>query len=149
VETLEQATPAKVKEQLPLLLYSIRMIFNIDKYYSNRKNIVKLFRRLTNQMITCCKLYIKSKTNNCRVFWDYAPIEDLIRVFDECIKLNQQYRKEFSEKHGDNDARHNPSFDFSEDELNQIFAMFDSFKRKLSKLIEVFLIKKQINTLEH
>jgi hypothetical protein len=27
--------------------------------------------------------------------------------------------------------------------------MFDSFKRKLTKFIEVFLIKKQISTLDH
>jgi Ni,Fe-hydrogenase III large subunit len=45
--------------------------------------------------------------------------------------------------------RNNSHFDFSDDDKNQIFSMFDSFKRKLSKLIEVFLIKKQINTLEH
>lgn len=31
VEKHEQARPAVVKEQLPLLLYSIRMIYNIDK----------------------------------------------------------------------------------------------------------------------
>jgi len=35
VEKLEQARPSVVKEQLPLLLYSIRMIYNIDKYYLN------------------------------------------------------------------------------------------------------------------
>jgi hypothetical protein len=49
---------------------------------------VKLFRKLTNQMITCCKLFINSKTNNCRNFWEYTPIEDLIAVFKECIDLN-------------------------------------------------------------
>jgi hypothetical protein len=77
-----------VKEQLPLLLYSIRMIYNIDKYYLNKKNILKLFRKLTNQMITCCKIFINSKTQNTRKFWDFMPIENLIEVFKECINLN-------------------------------------------------------------
>ena len=31
VEKLEQALPSVVKEQLPILHYSIRMIYNIDK----------------------------------------------------------------------------------------------------------------------
>lgn len=45
--------------------------------------------------------------------------------------------------------RNNAHFDFLEEDINSIFAMFDSFKRKLTKFIEVFLIKKQIYTLEH
>jgi hypothetical protein len=45
--------------------------------------------------------------------------------------------------------RNNAHFDFLEEDINSIFAMFDSFKRKLTKFIEVFLIKKQISTLEH
>jgi len=45
--------------------------------------------------------------------------------------------------------RNNSNFDFTDDDTNWIFSQFDSFKRKLTKLIEVFLIKKQINVLEH
>lgn len=40
------------------------------------------------------------------------------------------------------------NFNFTDDETNYIFSLFDSFKRKLIKLIEVFLIKKQIKILE-
>jgi len=39
------------------------------------------------------------------------------------------------------------NFSFTDDESNSIFSLFDSFKRKLVKLIEVFMIKKQINIL--
>lgn len=39
-------------------------------------------------------------------------------------------------------------FNFTDDETNYIFSLFDSFERKLIKLIEVFLIKKQIEILE-
>jgi len=90
VEQLEQSSPRKVIDQLPLLLYSIRMIFNIDKYYSNKANIIKLFRKLTNQMITCCKNFIRKRTNNLRTFWNFEPVEELIAVFNECIELNKQ-----------------------------------------------------------
>lgn len=147
VEKLEQARPSVVREQLPLLLYSIRMIYNIDKYYLNKKNILKLFRKLTNQMITCCKLFINSKTKNCTNFWNFEPIENLIEVFRECIGLHSAYHDEFKRNAGDNEMRNNAHFDFLEEDINSIFAYFDSFKRKLTKFIEVFLIKKQINTL--
>jgi len=45
--------------------------------------------------------------------------------------------------------RNNNNFNFDEEDCNLIFSLFDSFKRKLLKLIEVFMIKKQINLLEH
>ena len=125
------------------------MIYNIDKYYLNKKNILKLFRKLTNQMITCCKIFINSNTLNCRKFWNYTPIENLIEVFKECISLNTAYHDEFEKNAGDNEMRNNAHFDFLEEDINSIFAMFDSFKRKLTKFIEVFLIKNQISTLEH
>jgi len=48
----------------------------------------------------------------------------------------------------DNDFRNgNNNFSFTEEETNNIFSLFDNFKRKLVKLIEVFMIKKQINIL--
>ena len=43
----------------------------------------------------------------------------------------------------------NAHFEFLEEDINSIFTMFDSFKHKLTKFIEVFLIKNQIYTLEH
>ena len=39
-------------------------------------------------MITCCKIFINKNTQNCRNFWKYTPIENLIEVFKECISLN-------------------------------------------------------------
>lgn len=99
-------------------------------------------------MITCCKNFIKKETNDLRKFWNFEPVETLIEVFNECIELNTSYRNSFLENHADNEMRNNSNFDFTDEETNQIFSLFDSFKRKLSKLIEVFLIKKQINVLE-
>lgn len=65
------------------------MIFNIDKYYQKKSNIIQLFRKLTNQMITCCKNFIIKETNNLSKFWNFEPIENLIEVFKECIDLNK------------------------------------------------------------
>lgn len=65
------------------------MIFNIDKYYQKKSNIIQLFRKLTNQMITCCKNFIIKETNNLSTFWNFEPIENLIEVFKECIDLNK------------------------------------------------------------
>lgn len=100
-------------------------------------------------MITCCKNFIKKETNDLRKFWNFEPVEKLIEVFNECIELNTAYRSSFHDNRADNDMRNNSNFDFTDDDTNLIFSLFDSFKRKLVKLIEVFLIKKQINVLEH
>ena len=60
----------------------------MSKYYLNKINILKLIRKLTNQMVTYCKIFINSKTQNTRKFWDFMPIEYLIDVFKEWINLN-------------------------------------------------------------
>jgi len=99
-------------------------------------------------MITCCKNFIMKETNNLKSFWNFSPIEKLIDVFNECISLNSAYRDFFFDNRADNDVRNNNNFNFTEDESNLIFSLFDSFKRKLVKLIEVFMIKKQIKILE-
>jgi len=39
-------------------------------------------------MITCCKNFIKKETRDLKKFWDFEPVEDLIKVFEECIELN-------------------------------------------------------------
>jgi len=102
-------------------------------------------------MITCCKNYIESKTKEKKdvTFWNYEPVDDLIMVFNDCIELNTAYRTSFSDNCADNDLRNNNNFDFDENETSLIFSLFDSFKRKLIKLIEVFLIKKQIAIFEY
>jgi len=99
-------------------------------------------------MITSCKRFINSNTAKFKNIWEYTPIENLIEVFKECINLNTAYHDEFNKNAGDNEMRNNAHFDFLEEDVNAVFAMFDSFKRKLTKFIEVFLIKKQIDTLE-
>lgn len=62
--------------------------------------------------------------------------------------MNTSYRDCFTTNRADNDVRNNNNFNFTDDESNLIFSLFDSFKRKLVKLIEVFMIKKQIKILE-
>jgi len=100
-------------------------------------------------MITCCKNFIKQETDNLKYFWNYKNVENLIKVFLECIELNDEYKKTFKNYDADMNDCHKRTFDLNDDEITGIFSLFDSFKRKLNKLIEVFLIKKQINILNN
>ena len=48
--------PAAAMEVLPPLLNSVKMIHTIARFFSSRERMTGLLCRLTNQLITCCKV---------------------------------------------------------------------------------------------
>ena len=90
--------------------------------------------KVTNQMITACKAYItvgKSET-----IWTIGP--KVVGKLKDCIRLNEQYREHFHKVKAKLETQ--PSerqFDFSE---MYIFGKFDTFTRRLQKIIQMFEI---------
>jgi dynein heavy chain len=151
IEPLYEGTPETIKETLPALMNSIKMIHTIARYYNTNDRMTGLFAKITNQMITNCKYnilnfrkiklgqVIKRKTlDNDDVLWDHEqyPPDELIEVLNSCIELNKAYLKqyEFTKERLMNMPK-GKQFDFSP---NQIFGRFDLFCRRVSKLIELF-----------
>ena len=58
IEPLYFGTPASIKEQLPALMNSIKMIHTIARYYNTNERMTGLFQKITNQMILNCKFNI-------------------------------------------------------------------------------------------
>ncbi|XP_051871749.1 dynein axonemal heavy chain 5 [Pristis pectinata] len=133
---LVKCTPATMVEHVPNLMNSIRMIHSISKYYNTSEHMTSLFIKVTNQMISTCKKYL---CQNVGKIWEHDRQELLKRIKD-CIQLNLEYQKHFQrirEK-----LRENPKerqFEFSE---NYIFGKFDTFCKRLEKIMHV------INTME-
>jgi dynein heavy chain len=58
IETLYDGTPETIKDTLPALMNSIKMIHTIARYYNTNECMTGLFIKITNQMISNCKFNI-------------------------------------------------------------------------------------------
>ncbi|KAJ8315371.1 LOW QUALITY PROTEIN: hypothetical protein KUTeg_007521 [Tegillarca granosa] len=133
---LVKCTPASMVEHIPSLMNAIRMIYSISQYYNTSERMTSLFVKVTNQMITTCKSYIKRDVSK---IWELErPV--LLQRINECIQLNEEYQKQFQRTK--EKLRENPSerqFEFSE---NYIFGKFDTFCKRLERISDM------INTME-
>lgn len=160
IEPLDHGTPETIKEILPALMNSIKMIHTIARYYSTHDRMTGLFSKITTSMIKSCKNTIlnlkftrkgempkKGAPQDDAVLWqtaDYPPNE-LIPLMQSCIDLNHAYQKqyEFTKERLMNMPK-GKQFDFSP---QQIFGRFDLFCRRIGKLMELFGTMQQFNTL--
>ncbi len=84
-------------------------------------------------MITACKSYITDE--GVETVWT-QPTEIVIQKLKDCIALNGAYQKSFHKtKQKLEDMPNERKFEFSE---MYIFGKFDTFTRRLKKIIEMF-----------
>jgi len=112
IEPLYEGTPETIKDTLPALMNSIKMIHTIARYYNTNDSMTGLFVKITNQMIAQCKYNIlnykrirdpmmqgssKKPQTDDGVLWnhDEYPPEELIPILKSCLDLNQAYQKQY------------------------------------------------------
>ena len=169
IEPLYHGTPASIKETLPALMNSIKMIHTIARYYNTNERMTGLFQKITNQMILNCKYNIinfrriklgqnpqgtmnpqpgKKVIIDDSHLWDDAeyPPDELIAMFKQCQDLKEAYIKQYNfTKERLETMPKAKQFDFSP---NQIFSKFELFSRRVGKLIDLFSTIRQFNTLQ-
>ncbi|KPP75577.1 dynein heavy chain 5, axonemal-like [Scleropages formosus] len=142
-DPLYNSDPVSMVDAIPGLINAIRMIHSISRYYNTSEKITSLFVKVTNQMITMCKAYITN--NGGATIWnqDQAIVEEKIKA---AIRLNEEYQKCFHKMK--QKLEQNPSerqFDLSE---MYIFGKFDTFQRRLSKILSMFSTISTYSTLQ-
>lgn len=147
-EPLYRSDPEQVEHALPGLINSIRMIHSISRYYNTSERLTSLFVKITNQMIGCCKAFIRKGPAGGKdiSLWEQDKVE-LVEKFHMCIDLFEKYKMQYS--HTKYELQQNPTgkqFDCSE---AAIFGKFDVFCRRLHKLIDIFGTSLQFGNLEH
>jgi hypothetical protein len=97
IEPLYEGNPVSIRETLPVLMNSIKMIHTVARYYNTEERMTGLFVKITNQMITNCKMYVLTfkkiegvKTSKKKgggglddsILWEHEhiPHEELIEV---------------------------------------------------------------------
>ncbi|KAM4687754.1 dynein axonemal heavy chain 5 [Discoglossus pictus] len=132
-DPLYNSDPVSMIDSIPRLMNAIGMIHNISRYYNTSEKITSLFVKVTNQMITACKSYITN--NKTATIWD-QPQNIVVEKLKASIKLNQWYQHVFHKtKEHLEQMPTERQFDFSE---VYIFGKFDTFQRRLEKIIAIF-----------
>ena len=90
VEPLYNCNPVSMLESIPGLMNAIRMINNYSRFYNTSERMTALFVKVTNQMVTACKLYITD--NGYKKFWELDHPVVLERM-SACVRLNDEYQK--------------------------------------------------------
>ena len=89
--------------------------------------------QITNQMITACKAYVTE--HGLETIWT-LPTETVFKRLNDCINLNKAYQKAFHKTKERLESMPNEKkFEFSE---MYIFGKFDTFTRRLKKIIDMF-----------
>ncbi|XP_059149715.1 dynein axonemal heavy chain 5-like isoform X1 [Physella acuta] len=132
-DPLYHSDPVGMLESIPALINAIRMVHSISRYYNTSERMTSLFVKITNQMITACKAYITD--HRIETVWS-QPMAVVRQKLDACIKLNDEYQRHFHKTKAklENTANERP-FDFSE---MYIFGKFDTFTRRLKKILDMF-----------
>ncbi|XP_074644897.1 dynein axonemal heavy chain 5-like [Tubulanus polymorphus] len=132
-DPLYNSDPVGMLEGIPGLINAIRMIHSISRYYNTSERMTSLFVKITNQMITACKAYITN--DRSETVWS-QPTTDVIAKLEDSIKLNKEYQRCFHKtKKKLEEIPNERQFEFSE---MYIFGKFDTFSRRLNKIIDMF-----------
>ncbi|XP_027744226.1 dynein heavy chain 5, axonemal isoform X1 [Empidonax traillii] len=142
-DPLYNSDPVSMVDAIPGLINTIKLIQSISQYYNTSEKISSLFVKVTNQMITACKSYIAN--NGMATIWN-QPQERVMEKLQAAIRLKQEYQNCFR-KIKEN-LEQNPAerqFDFSE---MYIFGKFETFHRRLVKIIDIFNTMKTYSVLQ-
>ncbi|XP_064651602.1 dynein axonemal heavy chain 8-like [Lineus longissimus] len=131
-EPLYRCDPITMIEGIPSLINAIRMIHSISKYYNTSERMTSLFIKVTNQMVTACKIYISD--DGLTRIWD-QPRQQLIKKLEACLNLFKEYQIAFqkAKKKIELTPGERP-FDFSE---MYIFGKFEAFCKRIEKIIDL------------
>ncbi|WAQ93677.1 DYH8-like protein, partial [Mya arenaria] len=129
-EPLYRRDPVSMVECLGGLLNVIRMIHSISRYYNTSERMTSLFIKITNQMVTACKLYIMN--NSTERIWDMER-QPLIEKLQHCVNLYRSYQDHFHKtKQRIENTPDERRFEFSE---MYIFGKFETFCKRIEKII--------------
>ncbi|KAM4875452.1 dynein axonemal heavy chain 5 [Thomomys bottae] len=142
-DPLYSSDPISMIDAIPILINAIKMIYSISLYYNTSEKITSLFVKVTNQMISACKAYITN--SGTASIWN-QPQDVVMEKILSAIRLKQEYQHCFHQTK--QKLKQNPNekqFEFSE---MYIFGKFETFHRRLSKIMDIFKTFKTYSVLQ-
>ena len=133
LEPMYASGPKEVLEGVPALLSNVKMMYTIARYYHTPERMTRLFAKISNQMLTCCKTHLVDAGPDP---WTHDKAE-LLGNLRLIIALYDKYYAEYqaTKQKLATQVPKPRQFDFNED---KIFSRFGLFKRRCEKLADMF-----------
>ncbi|BES98150.1 dynein heavy chain [Nesidiocoris tenuis] len=133
--------PVRMKGSILRLLQTVRLIHSVSQFYNTSERTSSLMVKITNQMIKNCKQYITCHGKETIWSQDRAVTREKLV---HCVKLNKAYHDSYIYVKEHNYVPDQPPLQFSE---NYVFGKFDTFCRRLTKIISMFNLVDDYNSL--
>ncbi|XP_052132221.1 dynein axonemal heavy chain 5, partial [Frankliniella occidentalis] len=133
--------PVRMKESILSLLQTVRLIHSVSQFYNTSERTSSLMVKITNQMIETCKQYVTCRGQESIWSQDRREVRQKLQ---QCIQLNRTYRKTYQIVKSQPFLPNQTSFNFSE---NYVFGKFDTFCDRLAKIICMFDLVDDYNSL--
>ncbi|KAJ1525369.1 hypothetical protein ONE63_010185 [Megalurothrips usitatus] len=133
--------PVRMKESILSLLQTVRLIHSVSQFYNTSERTSSLMVKITNQMIETCKQYVTCRGQESIWSQDRREVRGKLQ---QCIQLNRTYRRTYQIVKSQPFLPNQTSFNFSE---NYVFGKFDTFCDRLGKIICMFDLVDDYNSL--
>ncbi|CAG9558497.1 unnamed protein product [Danaus chrysippus] len=133
--------PVKIKDSILSLLQTVRLIHSVSQFYNTSERISSLMVKITNQMIETCKQYITCRSKETIWSQDRDSVREKLK---HCINLNKTYRDTYIFVKNQTFLPNTEQFSFSE---NYVFGKFDTFCKRLNKILTMFILMDDYNHL--
>jgi dynein heavy chain len=152
---LYEGTPSEIIETLPAMMNSLKMIYTIARYYNTTDRMTGLMCRITNQLIfACCdtllkdpakegdprekKSWARRKKRNpltSQILWN-QDADTVLNNLRQTLQVNEVYQHNYQiTKEKMLEMPSGKQFEMNE---QIIFKRFNSYSRRLIKLIDLF-----------
>ncbi|NXY42341.1 DYH8 protein, partial [Ceuthmochares aereus] len=130
-----------VTHGIPKLINATRMIHNVSGYYNTSERMTSLFVKITNQMVTVCRVYITD--SGLSHVWEQEKSTVMGKIKD-CMFLLKEYQKCFQETKEILETSGEKVFGVSE---MYIFGKSEAFYRRLEKIADVLTVVQTFSAL--
>ena len=127
-QALAKAEPKDILPILPKILYCVRMIWNISRFYNTEERLAGLLRKVSNEIINrCCK-----KISLDEIF--EGDVKECMTGLRESIRAGEAWKRVYQATAAAVKARSARSWDF---DVTSIFAHTDAFVQRCRDMLEV------------
>eukprot|EP00899_Mesostigma_viride_P009315 jgi/Mesvir1/18385/Mv14266-RA.2 len=140
LEPLYCGDPEQVTAGMEPLLKATLLLYSVSPTYGTNERMTTLLMKITNQMICCCKAYLKKNGS----LWEDDHVSLLAR-FQVCLDMNAVYQQQYRGMLEQVTARMPRGKPFLSEAA--VFGKFDAFCWRLSRLVDLFTTIKQYGPL--